>query len=93
MEKRLEWTKARVEDKEQFDNVIFSNESSPNIERHSRQCYHKKGEPRKSKPKPKHPLKVYVWAGISKRGYKDSNVYWKAYCYQIYNDSGTVFFH
>ena len=68
MEKRLEWTKDQVDKKEQFDNVIFSDESSVKIERHSRHCYHKKGQPRKLKPKPTHPLKVHVWAGISKRG-------------------------
>ena len=68
MEKRLEWTKDQVDKKEQFDNVIFSDESSVQIEHHSRRCYHKKGQPRKLKPKPKHSLKVHVWAGISKRG-------------------------
>ena len=68
MEKRLEWTKDQVDKKEQFDNVIFSDESSVQIEHHSRRCYHKKGQPRKLKPKPKHSLKVHVWAGISKGG-------------------------
>jgi len=31
------------------------------------------GEPRRLKGKPKHPLKVHVWAGISTRG--ATNVY------------------
>ena len=70
MEKRMEWVKERINDKEQFDDVIFSDESTCTIqvERTSRRCYHKKGQPRKLKPKPKHPLKVHVRAGISKRG-------------------------
>ena len=66
--KRLEWCKARLAGKEQFETVIFTDESTIQIERHSRRCYHKKGEPRKLKPKPKHPLKIHVWGGISKRG-------------------------
>ena len=68
MEKRMEWVKERINDKEQFDDVIFSDESTIQVERNSRHCYHKKGQPRKLKPKPKHPLKVHVRAGISKRG-------------------------
>ena len=57
-----------MDKKEQFDNVIFSDESSVQIECHSRQCYHKKSQLRKLKSKPKHPLRVHVWVGISKRG-------------------------
>ena len=52
----------------EFSDVIFTDESSISIERHSRRCYHKKGEPRKLKAKPKHPLKIHVWGGISKKG-------------------------
>ena len=33
-----------------------------------RKSYHKKGEPRRYKPKPKHTVKVFVWGGISKKG-------------------------
>ena len=33
-----------------------------------RKIFHHKSEPRKFRPKPKHPVKVYVWGGISKRG-------------------------
>ena len=63
MQKMLIRSKDQVDKKEQLDNVIFSDESSVQIERQSRQCYHKKGQPRKLK----HPLKVHVWTGISKR--------------------------
>ena len=37
--------------KEQFETVIFTDKSTIQIERHSRRCCHKKGEPRKLKPK------------------------------------------
>ena len=66
--KRLEWYEERISEKEEFSDVIFTDESSIAIERHSRRCYHKKGEPRKLKAKPKHPLKIHVWGGISKKG-------------------------
>ncbi len=38
------------------------------MERHSKRCYRKKGQPKALKPKPKHPLKVHLWGGISCRG-------------------------
>ena len=62
--------KDQVDKKEQFDNAIYLDESSVQIERHTQHCYHKKGQPRKLNRKPKHPLKVHVWGGISKRGAK-----------------------
>ena len=47
-----------------FDDVIWSDETSVQMETHRRfQCY-KRGQ----KPRPKHPTKVHVWAGISCRG-------------------------
>ena len=47
---------------------IFSDEFSVSLEKYSRHCAWKKGDPPKPRPKPKHPLKVHVWAGISSRG-------------------------
>ena len=35
---------------------------------HGGLCFRKVGHSRKLQPKPKHPPKVHVWAGISKRG-------------------------
>ena len=67
-EKRLEWCQRMLECKETFDDVIFSDESSVQLDHHGRLCFRKIGQARKLKPKPKHPPKVHVWAGISKRG-------------------------
>ena len=53
---------------ETFDDVIFTDESTIWLERHGKVCFRKKGEPLKMKLKAKHPFKVNVWAGISKRG-------------------------
>ena len=38
------------------------------LKSHTRFCCRKKGEPARTKPRQKHPLKVHTWAGISKRG-------------------------
>ena len=67
-EKRLDWCKQMISDKEEFENVIWSDESSVQLDHHGRLCFRKKGQARKLKPRPKHPPKVHVWAAISKRG-------------------------
>ena len=67
-EKRLEWCKERLAEQEQFNDVIFTDESTFQLDRHRRKCFRKQGAPRKLKYKHKHPPKVHVWAGISRRG-------------------------
>ena len=67
-QKLLEWCRQMLAEKETFDNVIFTDESSVQLDHHGRLCFRKVGQQRKLKPKPKHPPKVHVWAGISKRG-------------------------
>ena len=47
--------------------VIFTDNTTFQLESHWRKCFHKK-MPRKLKFNRKHPPKMYVWAGISKRG-------------------------
>ena len=66
--KRLEFSEKCLRDNEQFDNVIFTDECSVLLENHSKLSFHRKWEQPKFKGKPKHPVKVHVWAGISKRG-------------------------
>ena len=51
-----------------FDNVIFTDECSIHMENHGKLSFHRKWEPPKLKGCPKHPFKIHVWAGISKRG-------------------------
>ena len=65
--KRLEWCIKMLETNERFHDVVFTDESSIQLETHRRRCYRRKTAPRKLKPRPKHPLKVHVWGGISKR--------------------------
>ncbi len=68
-QKRLQWALENCNDR--FENVVFTDESSIQIETHCTKCYRKKGEKPRNKPRPKHPLKVHVWAGISTRGATD----------------------
>ena len=68
-EKRLLWCQQRVEQNDlDLKDVIFSDESSVQLESHRKTCYHKIGQPSRLCGKPKHPLKVHVWGGISARG-------------------------
>ena len=65
-EKRLEW--ARENQTDAFDDVIWSDETSVQLDTHRRFCCRKEGMKPRPKPRPKHPIKVHVWAGISKKG-------------------------
>ena len=64
--RRFEWALANKLD--DFENVIFTNECTVQMETHRRYCCRKQGEAPRPKPRPKHPYKVHVWAGISLRG-------------------------
>ena len=51
-----------------FEDVIWTDETTVQLESHRRHSYRKRGEQPTLKPRPKHPIKVHVWAGISRRG-------------------------
>ena len=65
-EKRLEWAQKYKDDS--FADVIYTDECTVQLESHRRFCCRKKGEAPRPKTRPKHPVKVHVWAGISLRG-------------------------
>lgn len=69
-EKRLQWAVEHLPEVQEdgFDDVIWTDEASVQLESHRRHSFRKKGEPAVLKPRPKHPTKVHVWAGISKKG-------------------------
>ena len=48
--------------------MIWTDETTVQLESHRRHSYRKRGEQATLKPRPKHPIKVHVWAGISRRG-------------------------
>ena len=69
-QKRLVWAMENLAEALQngFKDVLWTDECSIQLEQHKRFCYRKKSEPPKPKPRPKHPCKVHVWAGISQEG-------------------------
>ena len=67
-QKRLAWCTECIDKKELFNNVIFTDESTFQLESHRRKCFRKMKTPRKLKYKHKHPPKIHAWAVISKRG-------------------------
>ena len=67
-EKRLQWCHQQLEAEETFSDVIWTDESSIQIDSHRRRCYRKYHRPKRLKPRPKHPAKVHIWGGISPRG-------------------------
>lgn len=64
-EKRLAFCTKLLADEEHFNDVMFTDKSSIEINRHAVRCFRKKGEAPKMKPKVKHPYKVHVCGGIS----------------------------
>ena len=66
--KRVQFCQMLLANGDNFDNVVFTDEAMIQLKPAHRKSYHKKGEPRVFRPKPKHPVKVFVWGGISKQG-------------------------
>lgn len=62
------WCREQLRAKEEFDNVLFTDKSTVQLEQHSRLCFRKRRMPRLLKQRAKHPVKVHIWGGISKRG-------------------------
>ena len=60
-----------------FSNVIWTDETTVQLQTHKRFCYHKEGQKPRPKPRPKHPTKVHVWGGISKSGAQQKCAYLK----------------
>ena len=58
----------RLEYADKFHNVVFSDECSVSLEQYRRTYYRKVDEPLKRTSKPKHPLRLHVWAEISGKG-------------------------
>ena len=67
-EKRLVWCQEQMKDGEQFENVVFTDECTVQLDHHGRLCFRKQKQPRALKQRAKHPAKVHIWGGISVRG-------------------------
>lgn len=68
-QKRLEWAQLHLNDN--VHDVVWTDETTVQLQSHKRYCCRKEGEPPRLKPRPKHPVKVHVWAGISWNGPTD----------------------
>ena len=58
----------QLRSKEEFLDVIFTDECTVQLEQHSRICFCKKLQPRALKQRAKHPIKIHIWGGISTKG-------------------------
>ena len=67
-QKRLEWCWKCLNNDDHFEDVIFSDESTVALEKHGKLTFRRRGQPRKLKPRAKHPVKVHVWGTISSKG-------------------------
>lgn len=66
-EKRLAWCQEYSGRKDDFENVIWSDECTVQIDT-KRKSSRRIGQPKPLRPKPKHPAKVHIWGAISMRG-------------------------
>ena len=66
--KRFRFAKMCLEANENFDNVLWSDESTVQLDWNGKISFQRWWEPPELKGKPKHPFKLHVWACISKRG-------------------------
>ena len=67
-EKRKQWCQAQIHNQEKFEDVIFTDECTVQLDHHGRLCFRKEKEGRTLKQRPKHLVKVHIWGGISMRG-------------------------
>ena len=65
-EKRLQWAMKNRDNS--FEDVVWTDESTIQLENHRMFSYRKVGTAPKPKPRVKHSYKVMVWAGISCKG-------------------------
>ena len=73
--KRLDYALRCIQTNELFENVIFTDESTIKIQNTANKCFHKLGEEKPLKGKPKHPFQVNVWGGISRKGLTDMHIF------------------
>jgi transposase len=66
---RVDYCKEIVSGIRVFDNVVFTDETTVQLEWNRKKCYVKNNESlMRIRSKVKHPIKVHVWAGISANG-------------------------
>ena len=68
VDKCLKWCQEQLTNEEDFSTTIFTDECTVQLENHSKICFRKKRQQRALKQRPKHPIKVHIWGGISYKG-------------------------
>ena len=66
--KRKEWCQKQIDNKEDFENVIFTYKCTVQLDHHRRLSFRKEKEPCVLKQQAKYLAKVHIWGGISVRG-------------------------
>lgn len=66
--KRMEFCNHLINTNDLLNDVIFTDETSVQLNQNINVSYRRKDAARLMKPKPKHPLKVHVYGAISRRG-------------------------
>lgn len=67
-EKRVDFCTELIRQNDPLNDVIFTDECSVQLHQNKMVTYRRTGHIGPVLPKPKHPLKVHVWGGISRRG-------------------------
>ena len=66
--KRFLWCHYLKDTNERYENVVFTDECTVQLEHHSQVCFRKKHQYQLLKPKAKHPVKIHVWGSMSSHG-------------------------
>ena len=67
-ENRMTFCKTLIAKNDSLNDIIFTDECSVQLHGNKIVVYREKDPPAPIIPKPKHPLKVHVWVGISRKG-------------------------
>ena len=61
--KRKEWCQHQLDNDEQFENIVFTDECTVQLDHHGRLCFRKEKAPRILKQRAKHLAKIHIWGG------------------------------
>ena len=62
--KRKEWCQKQIDNKEDFENVRFTDECTVQLDHHGQLSFRKEKELLALKQWPKHPAKIHIWGRI-----------------------------
>jgi len=71
--RRLDW--ARAHTRVNWNNVVFSDETTFQMFRNTLKAFQKIGEPKLERPMPKHPYKIHFWGAFSVHGTLDYYIF------------------